>query len=233
MAETDSSQRDESEQGEPAKTAPATSGTQKGDASGDKEAEDLELCAGVVTISTDRTLESDAAGGAIVTALKKDGHEVATREHVGADLDRVQGTVSRLIDRDDVDLVVTAGATSVEPDDIAIEAIRPLLGKELPAFADVFTSLSFETVGTRVIGARPLAGVTAGVPVFCLPGNEDAARLGAEEIILPEVTTLVRLAREELDETRWTSTDASAEAGEVADTADSDADATDHENGDR
>lgn len=232
MAETDSSQRDESDQGEPAKTPPATSDAGEGDASNDKDAKELELCAGVVTVATDRTLESDAAGGAIVTALKKGGHEVATREHVGADLDRVQGTVSRLIDRDDVDLVVTAGATSVEPDDIAIEAIRPLLGKELPAFADVFTSLSFDNVGTRVIGARPLAGVADGIPVFCLPGNEDAARLGAEEIILPEVTHLVSLARDGLEETRWTSDAEETAADETTDGGDGENE-IDHENGDR
>ncbi|SEH12634.1 molybdenum cofactor biosynthesis protein B [Natronorubrum sediminis] len=217
MADSDSSRREESQHGRGTRNA--------------ENADDPQLCAGVVTISTDRTLESDAAGGAIVTALKKGGHEVATREHVGADLDRVQGTVSRLIDRDDVDIVVTAGATSVEPDDIAIEAIRPLLGKELPAFADVFTSLSFDNVGTRVIAARPLAGVADGVPVFCLPGDEDAARLGAEEIILPEVTHLVSLAREELEETRWTSDDEGADANGAVDTDNADAETTDHENG--
>ncbi|MDX1584488.1 MAG: molybdenum cofactor biosynthesis protein, partial [Thermoanaerobaculia bacterium] len=39
-----------------------------------------------------------------------------------------------------------------------------------------------------------------GTPVFCLPGSENAARLGAESIIVPEAPHLAGLAaREEGD----------------------------------
>ena len=155
---------------------------------------------GVVTISTDRSLESDTAGGAIVTALKKAGHEVATREHIDAEHDRVQSSVSRLIDRDDVDFVITGGATSIEPDDVTPEAVRPLLDKELSAFSELFTALAYDAVGSRVVASRTIAGVADGMPVFCLPGNGDAARLGLEEIILPEVAYLIGIARAQRDE---------------------------------
>lgn len=153
------------------------------------------LGVGVVTVATDRTIEKDAAGETIVTILKKDDHEIAIREHVDADLDQIQSVVSRLLDRDDVDLIVTGGATSVEPDDVTIEAVSPLLDKELAAFGDLFTTLAYEEVGTRVIAARTLAGVADGIPVFCLPGNEPAIRLGLERIVMPEIHHLIDLAR--------------------------------------
>ncbi|MWV40884.1 molybdenum cofactor synthesis domain-containing protein [Natrialba sp. INN-245] len=156
---------------------------------------DPPLGVGVVTVASNRTLESDAAGEAIGSALEEAGHEVATREHVGPDHDRVQSIVLRVIERDDVDLVVTAGATSVEPDDVAIEAIEPLLDRELPAFGDLFTMLAYESVGTRVVAARTLAGVAESTPVFSLPGNAEAARIGVEEILLHEARHLVELAR--------------------------------------
>ena len=194
---------------------------------GDATAADS-LGVGVVTIATDRGLDADPAGQAIVATLKTADHEIVTREHIGADHDRVQSIVSRMLDRDDIDVIVTGGATSVEPDDVTIEAVTPLIDKELTAFDELFTRLAYEAVGTRAVAARTLAGVTEGTPVFCLPGNEDAARLGLEEIILPEASYLVAIAREEIDESKWAvdevdfdETEASdapdAEGGETAD----------------
>ncbi|SDQ30455.1 MogA/MoaB family molybdenum cofactor biosynthesis protein [Natronobacterium texcoconense] len=152
------------------------------------------LAVAVVTIAADRTLSTDEAGETIVAALEEAGHEVATREHVSPDHDGVQSIVLRVIERGDVDLVITAGAASVEPDDVAVEAVEPLLDKELTAFRELFTTLAYEEVGTRAVASRTLAGVADGKPVFCLPGNVGGARLGTESIILPEARHLVDLA---------------------------------------
>ncbi|WP_440766050.1 MogA/MoaB family molybdenum cofactor biosynthesis protein [Natronorubrum sp. DTA7] len=154
----------------------------------------------VVTISADRELESDPAGNVIVTALEEAGHDVATREHIDADHDRVQSIVSRMIDRDDVDIVVTSGATSVEPSDVTVEAVEPLLEKELTAFSELFTALGYDAVGSQIVAARTVAGVADDVPIFCLPGKAPAARLGMEKIILPEMRHLVGVARAQRDE---------------------------------
>ncbi|QCJ46321.1 molybdenum cofactor biosynthesis protein B [Haloprofundus sp. MHR1] len=155
----------------------------------------------VVTVSSTRSLDDDSAGDAISAAFEADGHELATRELVNDDYDGVQGTVNRLVSRDDTDVVVTAGGTGVTPDDVTVEAVEPILEKELPGFGELFRTLSYDEIGTRVVGTRATAGVTDGVPVFCLPGSENAARLGAEEIIVPEVGHLAGLARrDEADE---------------------------------
>ncbi|SIR78005.1 MogA/MoaB family molybdenum cofactor biosynthesis protein [Natronorubrum thiooxidans] len=174
---------------------------ENGDQSDEAAASDTtSLGVGVVTIATDRAIGNDIAGETIITALKKESHEIVVREHLETEHDQVQSTVSRLLDRDDIDLIVTGGATSVEPDDITIEAVEPLLEKELSAFSELFTALAYEEVGTRIIAARTLAGVADGIPVFCLPGNEAAVRLGLEEIILPEAHHLIGLARGPDDE---------------------------------
>ncbi|WP_049922710.1 MogA/MoaB family molybdenum cofactor biosynthesis protein [Halopiger djelfimassiliensis] len=182
------------------------------DCSADNSADPLGT--GVVTIATDRSLESDTTGEAIMTAFKKADHEIVTREHIGTDHDTVQSIVSRLIDRDDIDIVVTGGATGVEPDDVTIEAVEPLLEKELTAFDELFTSLAYEAVGTRVIAARTLAGVTEGTPIFCLPGDESAARLALDEIVLSEARHLVELARKTDDEEAPRDEDADADRAE-------------------
>ncbi|MFB6078852.1 MAG: molybdenum cofactor biosynthesis protein B [Halarchaeum sp.] len=149
---------------------------------------------GVVTVSSSQEAGDDPSGDLIVERLRDAGHEVVTRDLVIDDFDRVQGTVDRLTRREEIDAVVTTGGTGVTPDDVTVEAVRPLLDKRLPGFGELFRRLSYDEVGTRVVGTRADAGVASGAPVFCLPGSENAARLGVEEIILSEVGHLVGLA---------------------------------------
>ena len=166
----------------------------------DHHAHDLDaLGAAVVTVSSSRGVDEDPAGDAIVAAFEAAGHDVAIREVVNDDLDGIQSTVDRLVGRDDVQVVVTTGGTGVTPDDVTIEAVRPLLGTELPGFGELFRRLSYDEVGTRVVGTRALGGLARGAPVFCLPGSENAARLGAEEIIVEEAPHLAGLARRDED----------------------------------
>jgi molybdenum cofactor biosynthesis protein B len=153
-----------------------------------------EVGAAVVTVSSTRSLDDDPGGDAVVGAFEGDGHEVVTRELVDDSYDRVQGAVDNLVGRRDVDVVVTTGGTGVTPDDITVEAVETLFDKELPGFGEVFRSLSFQDIGTKVVGTRATAGVVDRTLVFCLPGSEHAARLGTEDVILPEIEHLVGLA---------------------------------------
>lgn len=147
----------------------------------------------VVTVSSSRTVEEDTAGDAVVAAVESAGGEVAVRELVRDDFDSVQSTVNHAVDREDVDAAVTVGGTGVTPDDVTVEAVRPLFAKELPGFGELFRSLSYESVGTATMASRATAGVVEQTPVFCLPGSEDAARLGAERLVVEEASHLVGL----------------------------------------
>ena len=158
------------------------------------------VAAAVVTVSSSRTAEEDPAGDYIADAFEAAGHDVVVRELIGDDYDSVQGAVDRLARRKDTDVVVTTGGTGVTPDDVTPEAVRTLLAKPLPGFGELFRRLSYEEVGTRTIGSRATAGVVSATAVFCLPGSENAVRLGVDEIILPEVGHLVGLAGRGLDD---------------------------------
>ena len=155
------------------------------------------LGAGVVTVTSSRTLDDDPAGDAIAAAFEGGGHEVVTRELVPDDHDRVQATLANLAGRGDVDVVVSTGGTGVTPDDVTVEAARPLFEKTLPGFGELFRRLSYDEIGTRVVGTRAVAGIVDGTATFCLPGSENAATLGAEEIVVPEAGHLSGLATRE------------------------------------
>ncbi|TKX73345.1 molybdenum cofactor biosynthesis protein B [Halorubrum sp. GN11GM_10-3_MGM] len=158
------------------------------------------VAAAVVTVSSSRTTDDDPAGDYIADCFRAAGHEVVVRELIGDDYDSVQGTVDRLTRRKDTDVVVTTGGTGVTPDDVTPEAVRGLFAKRLPGFGELFRRLSYEEVGTRTIGSRATAGVVSATPVFCLPGSENAVRLGVDEILLAEVGHLVGLASRGLDD---------------------------------
>ena len=154
----------------------------------------------VITVSSSRSLDEDPAGDAIEVAFESEGHEVVLRELVRDEYDSIQGTVQRLVDREDTNVVVSTGGTGITPDDVTVEAVRPLLGKRLPGFGELFRALSREEIGTRVVGTRATAGIADATPVFCLPGSENAARLGAQDVIVPEAPHLVGLAKRDTDD---------------------------------
>lgn len=154
----------------------------------------------VVTVSSTRSLDDDPSGDAIEELFGEAGHDIRTRELVPDSFDRVQGVVDRVASRNDVDVVVTTGGTGVTPDDVTPEAVAPLLDRSLPGFGELFRARSTEEVGTRAMLSRAVGGVADGTPVFCLPGSENAVRLGVEELIIPESRHLVGMTHRDTTE---------------------------------
>lgn len=164
----------------------------------DHHAHDLDsVGAAVLTVSTSRSLDADPSGDAIRDAFEANGHRVVTRELVGDDLDRVQAIANQLIERRDVDVLVSTGGTGVTPDDVTVEAIGPLFDKHLPGFGELFRQESAADIGSKAIATRATAGIAEGVPIFVLPGSVDAVTLAMDSLILPEIGHLAGLARRE------------------------------------
>lgn len=150
----------------------------------------------VMTISTSRTLDSDPSGEAIRDAFEVEGHRVVTREVVRDDFDQIQAATNQLVDRRDVDVLITTGGTGVTPDDVTVEAIGPHFDKHLPGFGEEFRRQSMDDIGVNAIATRATAGIVESVPVFVLPGSVDAVTLGVEELVLPVVSHLTGLAHQ-------------------------------------
>jgi molybdenum cofactor biosynthesis protein B len=166
----------------------------------DHHASDIEtVSAAILTISSSRSLEEDPAGEAIGEAFERADHEVSTRALVTDDHDDVQAAIDELVGREDTDVVVSTGGTGITPDDVTIEAVSPLFTKELPGFGELLRRRSYGEVGARIVATRAIAGVVGETPVFCLPGSENAARLGSE--IATEVCGhLAGLARQDAEQ---------------------------------
>ncbi|WP_277541937.1 molybdopterin-binding protein [Haloarcula laminariae] len=141
----------------------------------------------VVTVSGDRESLEDTVAAAFETA----GHAVVRRERLRGGYDGIQEMVDTLVGREAVDVVVTVGGVGLSADEMAVEAVHPLLEKALPGFGEAFRSRLADHVGTGIVGVRSAAGVSDGTLVFCLPGDAEAAALAVREILATEAPVLV------------------------------------------
>lgn len=158
----------------------------------------VDIKAAVITVSTSRYRARgrgeevrDDSGDIAESLLKAHGFEVVARELVPDDRGHIRGAVERCRSR--ANLLILIGGTGVSPTDVTVEAIRPILDKELTLFPALFAYLSYADVGTACLPSRVLAGVTGRCLVFCLPGSPGAVKLALEKIILPEVGHLINM----------------------------------------
>ncbi|EGQ0383158.1 molybdenum cofactor biosynthesis protein MoaB [Staphylococcus pseudintermedius] len=147
----------------------------------------------VLTVSDTRTTETDKGGQSVQTLLQTADFEVEIQHYmiVKDELTAIQSTVQQWL-TGDIDVIVTTGGTGIAPRDVTIEAVTPLLDKEIEGFGELFRYLSFtEDVGTRALLSRAVAGTAKRTLIFCLPGSTGAVKLALNRLILPELTHLV------------------------------------------
>ena len=138
----------------------------------------------------------DPSGDLIVELLERAGHTVALRGVLPDDGTVIRQSILKALGTKEVDAMITCGGTGIGTRDMTIEAVKPLLKKELPGFGELFRKLSYDEIGSAALMSRALAGVAKGKAVFVLPGSPQAVRLCVERLILPEAPHIVKHARE-------------------------------------
>jgi len=156
----------------------------------------------VVTVSTSRYQDSktgkqivDESGDLIIKTLKQHGHAIVSRHLLPDNKTMIRKTIRSILKSRKVDAIITCGGTGINPSDVTIETIEPLLEKELPGFGEIFRWLSYQNIGSAAVMTRAVAGVTKGKAIFCLPGSPQAVRLCLEKLILSEAGHIILHAR--------------------------------------
>ncbi|WP_426355949.1 MogA/MoaB family molybdenum cofactor biosynthesis protein [Mammaliicoccus sciuri] len=147
----------------------------------------------VLTVSDTRTKETDKGGQLVQQYLKdlnveiKEGHYQIVKD----DVSEIQTQVNEWLNND-VDAIITTGGTGISQRDVTIEAIKPLLAKEIEGFGEIFRYLSYtEDVGTRAILSRAIAGTVGHQVIISIPGSTGAVKLAMEKLITKELNHLV------------------------------------------
>ncbi len=150
----------------------------------------------IVIVSDTRTIATDESGPLARRLVGEAGHEVVDFALLPNDEANTRAHVARLIARDDVDFVILSGGTGLGAKDRTVEAVRPLIEKELPGFGELFRVISWqEQIGTAAILTRALAGGVNGKLIVSLPGSKAAVDLALTKILLPELQHLMHELR--------------------------------------
>ena len=149
----------------------------------------------ILTVSDSRTPENDTGGDAIQEPLESAGHQTVDRRLVRDEPESIQTALVEMLDREDVDAVVTTGGTGVSARDSTYEVVSRTIDRPLDGFGEIFRMLSYEEIGAAAFLSRATAGVV-NVPsgakfVASLPGSSNAVRLAVEKLLVPEIAHVV------------------------------------------
>ena len=138
----------------------------------------------VLTVSDTRTAGDDRSGDTLVERLTGAGHNLAARDIVTDDRDRIAARLRDWIADPGVDVILSTGGTGLTGRDVTVEAHRDVYEKEIEAFATVFTMVSMQKIGTSAVQSRATGGVAGGKYLFALPGSPGACRDAWDEILV-------------------------------------------------
>ncbi|MCO4337859.1 molybdenum cofactor biosynthesis protein MoaB [Staphylococcus agnetis] len=152
-----------------------------------------DISCAVLTVSDTRTQETDKGGKLVIQLLNELNTHISEDCYkiVKDDQSAIQSQVTTWLN-DGVEVIITTGGTGIAQRDCTIEAVKPLLQKEIEGFGELFRYLSYaEDVGSRALLSRAIGGSVGSQLVFCLPGSTGAVTLGMRKLIIPELNHLV------------------------------------------
>lgn len=149
----------------------------------------------VITLSDTRSEAEDFSGACIRRLLTDHGHAVIDYSLLSDEPSELQHRFLDLLDRDDVDVIISNGGTGIGRRDNAIAVVQRYLEQELKGFGELFRMLSWEQISSGAMLSRAIGGVARGKAVFALPGSTKAVELAMTKLILPELKHLLHELR--------------------------------------
>ena len=137
----------------------------------------------ILTISDTRSLSEDKSGDFLSERIQSSGHFVKAREITTDDEEKIVSHLEKLVERIDVDVILSTGGTGLTGRDVTVEAHKKIYEKEIEAFGTLFTMISIDKIGTSAIQSRATAGVARGKYLFALPGSPTACKDAWDGII--------------------------------------------------
>jgi molybdenum cofactor biosynthesis protein B len=137
----------------------------------------------ILTVSDTRTRADDTSGDTLEARIKDAGHNLAARELLTDDKNKIVKCLGTWIANHNIDVVISSGGTGLTGRDVTPEAFRTVFEKEIDGFSAIFHRISFEKVGTSTVQSRACAGVANGTYLFALPGSPGAVKDGWDGIL--------------------------------------------------
>ncbi len=95
----------------------------------------------------------DLSGATATELIEKASFEVLGKDVVPDEIPLIRAKVLEQITTE-TELIITIGGTGITKRDVTIEALRPLMDKELPGFGELFRYLTYQEIGSVSIASR-------------------------------------------------------------------------------
>jgi molybdenum cofactor biosynthesis protein B len=156
----------------------------------------------IVTCSTSKAEQKrrglpvdDPSGDEIEQLVREGGHRVTGRTLIPDQIGLLRTTVRKAL-KSEAEAIIITGGTGIAPSDVTVEAVTPILEKEIPGFGELFRKISYDRIGSAAMMSRAVAGVVKGKAIFCLPGSPDGAATAVSELIIPELGHVLSIAKQ-------------------------------------
>src|SRR3990172_4710018 len=137
--------------------------------------------------------KEDRAGKAVVAALEAEpGVRVGAYEVLPDDPDRLTAKVRELV-ASDVALVITVGGTGLGDADLTVEALRPLLDREIPGVMEAARAFGQRRTLYAML-SRGVAGMIGNTLVITFPGSTGGA-VETYQALFPAVLHIFEVQR--------------------------------------
>ena len=135
----------------------------------------------------------DVSGGIAHQLLQKAGYKEFSRLYVADEVREIQQLVLQKVE-EKVALVLLIGGTGIAERDVTPEAVKEILDKELPGFAEEFRRRSVDkTKSVYPLFSRSFLGIKEETVIASFPGSSGAIRDGLDLLLkmLPHMFSLI------------------------------------------
>ncbi|MBP7476420.1 MAG: MogA/MoaB family molybdenum cofactor biosynthesis protein [Pyrinomonadaceae bacterium] len=145
----------------------------------------------ILTVSDTRSPGDDLSGNKLAELLTDNDAVIIERLIVTDDLSHLRETLFSLAEREDIDLIVTAGGTGFSARDNTPEATRSVIEREAPGLAEAMRAAGKHPMSMLSRGVCGIRGTTL---IVNLPGSPRGVEECFEVIrpVLPHAIELIR-----------------------------------------
>lgn len=137
-----------------------------------------------IVVLSDSTFEGkreDKSGKVIKEFLSRQNVDVKIYEILPDDEEKISNRVKELVDKENIQLVITTGGTGLGPKDLTTEATKKIIEKEIPGISEAIRKHGKERTPYAML-SRELAGVRGKSIIINLPGSSRGAKEGMEAL---------------------------------------------------
>ena len=118
----------------------------------------------------------DVSGQLAVAVLRGWGYQVAGPMVVPDEIDQIQQAIRAAL-AGNARVVITTGGTGLSPRDVTVEAVAPMLDRQVPGLMERMRAVNAERVPASIL-SRGVAGTIGTALILTLPGSTGGVKDG-------------------------------------------------------